>query len=269
MNILSLQFPISERGMAKDKLILVTNDDGLDSLGIASLVEAMSAMGEVIVVAPAEPQSGMSQAITVKHPLRVKQVQLNGTMSYAVNGTPTDCVKLAFNQLLPRKPDLLVSGINHGSNSSTSVLYSGTLGAALEGCVNGVPSLGFSLISYDPEADFTTAKKFAAKIASRVLKEGLPLHTCLNINIPDGAEDEIKGIRICRQTMGFWQEEFDRRNDPMGNEYYWLTGEYFNREPKADDTDEWALKNNYIAVVPLQTDLTSYSTIDLIKKWDL
>ncbi len=255
--------------MTKDKLILVTNDDGLDSLGIASLVESMSSLGEVVVVAPNESQSGMSQAITVKHPLRVKQAQLNGSKSYAVNGTPTDCVKLAFNRLLPRRPDLLVSGINHGSNSSTSVLYSGTMGAALEGCVNGVPSIGFSLISYDPKADFTTAKKFAAKIAARVLQEGLPLHTCLNINIPDVTEEQIKGILICRQTMGFWQEEFDRRNDPMGHEYYWLTGEYFNREPDAADTDEWALKNNYIAIVPLKIDLTSYSTIDLIKKWDL
>jgi 5'-nucleotidase len=148
-------------------------------------------------------------------------------------------------------------------------LYSGTLGAALEGCVNGIPSIGFSLISYDQEADFTTAKKYATLFAAKVLKEGLPLHTCLNINIPEGSEDSIKGIRICRQTMGFWQEEFDRRNDPMGNEYYWLTGEYFNREPSANDTDEWALRNNYIAVVPLQTDLTSYSSIELIKKWDL
>lgn len=255
--------------MAKEKLILVTNDDGLDSLGIASLVESMSNLGEVVVVAPDEPQSGMSQAITVKHPLRVKKAQLNGSESFAVSGTPTDCVKLAFNRLLPRKPDLLVSGINHGSNSSTSVLYSGTMGAALEGCVNGVPSIGFSLISYDQKADFRPAKKYTHLIASRVLKEGLPLHTCLNVNIPYIPENEIKGIRICRQTMGFWQEEFDRRNDPMGHEYYWLTGEYFNREPDASDTDEWALKNNYIAIVPLQTDLTSYTTIDLIKKWDL
>jgi 5'-nucleotidase len=255
--------------MAKDKLILVTNDDGLNSVGIASLVESMSNLGEVIVVAPDEPQSGMSQAITVKHPLRVKEAQLNGSKCFAVNGTPTDCVKLAFNRLLPRKPDLLVSGINHGSNSSTSVLYSGTMGAALEGCVNGVPSIGFSLISYDQKADFNPAIKYTNLIAARVLTEGLPLHTCLNVNIPYVAENEIKGIRICRQTMGFWQEEFDRRNDPMGHEYYWLTGEYYNREPEAVDTDEWALKNNYIAIVPLHTDLTSYSTIDLIKKWDL
>lgn len=254
--------------MTNDKLILVTNDDGLDSLGIASLVEAMETLGKVVVVAPAEPQSGMSQAITVKHPLRISKSKLNGAVSYAVNGTPTDCVKLAFNQLLTRKPDLLVSGINHGSNSSTSVLYSGTMGAALEGCVNGIPSIGFSLISYDPKANFNPAKKFTRKIAARILQQGLPLHTCLNVNIPDVSEDKIKGIRICRQTMGLWKEEFDKRTDPSGNEYYWLTGKYFNHEPEAADTDEWALKNNYIAIVPMQTDLTSYSSIDLIKEWD-
>ncbi len=255
--------------MVKSNLILVTNDDGLSSSGIASLVEAMETLGEVIVVAPLEPQSGMSQAITVKHPLRVIKSQLNGCTSYSVNGTPTDCVKLALSQLLPRKPDLLVSGINHGSNSSTSVLYSGTMGAALEGCVNGIPSIGFSIISYDHKTNLSTAKKYAAKIAAQVLKHDLPLHTCLNVNIPAVPEEEIKGIHICRQTMGFWQEEFDKRTDPSGNNYYWLTGEYFNREPEATDTDEWALENNYIAMVPLRTDLTSYPTIDLIKKWDL
>ncbi len=255
--------------MAKSNLILVTNDDGLDSLGIASLVEAMKTLGEVIVVAPLEPQSGMSQAITVKHPLRVIKSQLNDCTSYSVNGTPTDCVKLALSQLLPRKPDLLVSGINHGSNSSTSVLYSGTMGAALEGCVNGIPSIGFSIISYNHDTNLSTAKKYAAKIAAQVLRHDLPLHTCLNVNIPEVPAEEIKGIHVCRQTMGYWQEEFDKRTDPSGHDYYWLTGEYFNREPEATDTDEWALENNYIAIVPLQTDLTSYQTIDLIKKWDL
>jgi 5'-nucleotidase len=253
--------------MKEKKLILVTNDDGLSAKGIISLIEAVESLGEVIVVAPAEPQSGMSQAITVKHPLRVSKAQLNGCLSFAVNGTPTDCVKLAFNQLLPRKPDLLVSGINHGSNSSTSVLYSGTLGAALEGSVNGIASIGFSLISYDPDADFKVAKNYALLIAKKVLENGLPPHTCLNVNIPSIPENELKGIRVCRQTIGYWQEEFDKRTDPAGKEYYWLTGEYYNTEPDADDTDEWALKNNYIAVVPLRIDLTNYPAIEMIKKW--
>jgi 5'-nucleotidase len=252
---------------SKDTLILVTNDDGLQSKGIASLVEAMKPLGEVIVVAPSEPQSGMSQAITVKHPLRARKSQLNGCTSYAVNGTPADCVKLAFNQLLPRKPDLLVSGINHGSNSSTSVLYSGTLGAALEGSINGIASIGFSLISFDPDANFDLAKEYARRIAEKVIEQGLPKHTCLNVNIPNIPGIELKGVRICRQTIGFWQEEFDRRTDPHGREYYWLTGEYYNTEPDASDTDEWALKNNYIAVVPLRIDLTCYSTMELIKNW--
>ncbi|MBN1952875.1 MAG: 5'/3'-nucleotidase SurE [Bacteroidales bacterium] len=253
--------------MAERKLILVTNDDGLGARGIAALTEAMLPLGEVVVVAPSEAQSGMSQAITVKHPLRVRQAALNGCISYAINGTPTDCVKLAFNQLLVRKPDLLVSGINHGSNSSTSVLYSGTLGAALEGAVNGIPSIGFSLLSYDQRADLEAAQYYAGRIAAAVLKEGLPKYTCLNVNVPEGKPDEIKGARICRQTRGHWQEEFDRRTDPAGREYYWLTGKYFNSEPDAEDTDEWALHNNYVAVVPLHTDLTSFSTLEKIKNW--
>lgn len=253
--------------MKKDRLILVTNDDGYTAKGIASLVDAVSPLGEVVVVAPTEPQSGMSQAITVKHPLRANKSKLNGCVSYSVNGTPADCVKLAFNQLLPRKPDLLVSGINHGSNSSTSVLYSGTLGAALEGSINGIASIGFSLISFDPDANFDVAKNYANRIACLVLENGLPRYTCLNVNIPNLAEKELKGIRICRQTIGFWQEEFDKRTDPVGREYYWLTGEYFNTEPDAADTDEWALKNNYIAVVPLRIDLTCYSTMEIIKNW--
>ena len=251
----------------KQKLILVTNDDGLEAKGLASLIRAVEKLGKVVIAAPLEPQSGMSQAITVKHPLRVKKSQINGCDSYAINGTPTDCVKLAFNQLLPRKPDLLVSGINHGSNSSTSVLYSGTLGAALEGCVNKIPSIGFSLISYDPDADFEAAIHYAHKIVARILAEGLPQYTCLNVNIPVSPLHEIKGIKICRQTIGFWQEEFDKRTDPGGREYYWLTGEYFNTEPHAEDTDEWALRNNYVAIVPMRIDLTCYNTLEKLKKW--
>lgn len=253
--------------MEKDKLILVTNDDGVSAKGLSALVKAVDSLGEVIIVAPSESQSGMSQAITVKHPLRIRKEQLNGCTSYTVNGTPTDCVKLAFNRLLPRRPDLLVSGINHGSNSSTSVLYSGTLGAALEGSLNGIPSIGFSLISYDPDADFKIASTYARKISQLVIDNGLPKHTCLNVNIPDIPEKELHGIKVCRQTIGFWQEEFDHGTDPGGQEYYWLTGEYFNTEPDADDTDEWALKNNYIAVVPLTIDLTSYQTLNIIKNW--
>jgi 5'-nucleotidase len=254
--------------MKEEKLILITNDDGVDAKGIIALAEAMEPLGKVVVIAPVEPQSGMSQAITVKHPLRTKKSKINGYERFAVNGTPTDCVKLAINRLLPRKPDLLVSGINHGSNSSASVLYSGTLGATLEGCLNNIPSIGFSLISFDQDADFNVAIKYAQLIAEKVLENGLPQNIGLNVNIPYAKENEIKGIKICRQTMGYWQEEFEKRTDPHGRDYYWLTGEYFNQEPDAPDTDEWALKNNYIAIVPLHIDLTSYTTLELLKTWN-
>jgi 5'-nucleotidase len=254
--------------MKEEKLILVTNDDGVNAKGILALAEAMAPLGEIIVIAPSESQSGMSQAITVKHPLRVIRSKINGYDRYAINGTPTDCVKLALNRLLPRKPDLLVSGINHGSNSSSSVLYSGTLGATLEGCLNNIPSIGFSLISYDHDADFNAATKYAQLIASKVLEKGLPQYIGLNVNIPYVKENEINGIKICRQTMGFWQEEFEKRTDPSGRDYYWLTGEYHNHEPEAPDTDEWALMNNFVAIVPLHIDLTSYPTLELLKTWN-
>jgi 5'-nucleotidase len=247
---------------------LVTNDDGVDAKGIFALAEAMGPLGKVVVIAPAEPQSGMSQAITVKLPLRAKKSKINGYERYAVNGTPTDCVKLAFNKLLPRKPDLLVSGINHGSNSSASVLYSGTLGATMEGCLNSIPSIGFSLISFDHDADFGPAIKYARLVAAKVLESGLPKYVGLNVNIPYVNADEIKGIKICRQAMGHWKEEFEQRTDPSGRDYYWLTGEFFNHEPEAFDTDEWALQNNYVAIVPLHIDLTSHSTLEILNKWN-
>ncbi len=255
--------------MKKNKpLILVTNDDGLEAKGLRELAEAVKSFGNIIVVAPADAQSGMSHAITVKFPLRVKKVREEDNVTYyKCYGTPVDCVKLAFNQLLDRKPDLLVSGINHGSNSSTSVFYSGTIGAALEGCINGVPSVGFSLLSLDSDADFSAAKSIVTRIVSKVLQNGLPGSVCLNVNIPEGQIDEIRGIKICRQNKGFWREEFDKRTDPMGRNYFWLTGYYYNCEPEAEDTDEWALRNNYVAVVPLHTDLTAYDMIDRISKW--
>lgn len=256
--------------MSKERLILVTNDDGIKAKGLRSLVEAMKPYGKVVVVAPEAGQSGMSQAITVKHPLRIHQVKEFGDIpAYTVNGTPVDCVKLAINQLVDRRPDLLVSGINHGSNSSTSVLYSGTMGAALEGSINQIPSIGFSLISFDHDADFKASIEYSRKIAGKVLENGLPKNICLNVNIPYLPVHEIKGVKVCRQTRGHWKEEFDKRQDPAGRTYYWLTGSYHNHEPEAEDTDEWALKNNYISLVPTQTDLTCYNTIKTIDKWNL
>jgi 5'-nucleotidase len=255
--------------MGSKKLILVTNDDGFEAKGITALIEAMKPLGDIIVVAPDEAQSGMSHAITVKHPLRIKEVsKQDGLSVYAVNGTPVDCVKLAINQILDRKPDILVSGINHGSNSSTSILYSGTMGAALEGSVNLIPSIGFSHTIYNHDSDLNASKYFAHQITAKVLENGLPKNICLNVNIPEGDYNDILGIKICRQTMGHWKEEFDKRIDPVGREYFWLTGQYHNHEPEATDTDEWALKNKYISIVPVHTDLTSYETIRIINKWD-
>ncbi len=255
--------------MKSNKLILVTNDDGYQAKGFKSLIEAVKPLGKIIAVAPLEAQSGMSHAITVKHPLRVNKIKEEENLSlYAVNGTPVDCVKIAINQLIQGKPDLLVSGINHGSNSSTSILYSGTMGAAIEGSINQIPSIGFSHISYSPDIDMGAAITFAGKISEKVLANGLPKNICLNVNFPDRLPHDIHGIKICRQTMGYWREEFDKRVDPIGKEYFWLTGYYHNDEPEAEDTDEWALKNNYISIVPVQTDLTSYETIKIISKWD-
>jgi 5'-nucleotidase len=250
-------------------LILVTNDDGIDAKGLKELIGVARHLGRVMVVAPADAQSGMSHAITVKVPLRVKKVkEEDDLVLYKCYGTPVDCVKLAFNQLLSERPDLLVSGINHGSNSSTSVFYSGTMGAALEGCINDIPSIGFSLLSLDHDADFTAAASFSRRIITRVLENGIPGSVCLNVNIPDAAPENIAGIKICRQNRGFWREEFDKRTDPMGRNYFWLTGYYHNSEPEASDTDEWALRHNFVSVVPLHIDLTAYDMIKEMQQWN-
>lgn len=253
-----------------EKLILVTNDDGVKAKGLQALIESVSSLGEIIVAAPEEPQSGMSHAITVKTPLRYRIIKKSENLTiYTVNGTPVDCVKLALNKLVPRRPDMLVSGINHGSNSSTSIFYSGTLGAAIEGSVNMIPSIGFSLLNHDPEANMDASINIAKKIAEKVLENSLPKDICLNVNIPNLALKEIKGTKICRQTSGYWKEEFEERTDPNGRKYFWLTGNFHNNEPDATDTDEWALKNNYVSIVPTRPDLTCFDTMNIINKWDL
>jgi 5'-nucleotidase len=254
----------------KKPLFLVTNDDGVEAKGIRSLIEVVRPMGRVMVVAPADPHSGMSHAITVKVPLRIEKVlEEKDLLIYKCHGTPVDCVKMAFNHLLTDKPDLLVSGINHGSNASTSVFYSGTMGAALEGCINEIPSIGFSLLNLDYDADFSAAKHFTGRIISKVLQNGLPVSVCLNVNIPDGPLDSIKGVKICRQNRGYWKEEFDKRVDPMGRNYFWLTGNFHNTEPDATDTDEWALEHQYISIVPQKTDLTCYDTLKSLQEWKI
>ncbi|MBL4625505.1 MAG: 5'/3'-nucleotidase SurE [Flavobacteriales bacterium] len=251
-------------------LILVTNDDGVTSPGIKALVEVALEFGEVVVVAPDKAQSGMGHAITLEDTLRKKEVNLfEGAIAFSCTGTPVDCVKLAVNVFLDRKPDLIVSGINHGSNASVNVIYSGTMSAAVEGAMEKIPAIGFSLLDHALEAHFDTAKKYAAIIIQKTLKKGLPEGVCLNVNFPKLGEAEIAGIKICRQCNGNWTEEFDERKDPSGKEYYWLTGVFENYEPEATDTDIWALDNGYVSIVPVHSDMTAYITIDELNNWNL
>jgi len=258
--------------MKKAPLILVTNDDGIHAKGMKKLISIAREFGEVVSISSQDPMSGMSHAITIKVPLRVKLVaEEPGFRSYLTNGTPVDGVKLVFNSLCERKPDLLLSGINHGSNSSSSVLYSGTMAAAMEGAVNHIPSIGFSLLSFDPDADFSASVPYVEEVIRHVLEKGLSDGICLNVNIPLLPSEKIRGIRICRQAKGYWKEEFEKRTDPNGTEYYWLTGFFHNREPEngGTETDEWALKNGYVSVVPISTDLTAYNVMDKMKSLEL
>ncbi len=256
--------------MAGEKpLILVCNDDGITAPGIRTLVKIMNELGDVIVVAPDGPQSGMGHAITINGILRCDPIHLDdGPQSeYSCTGTPVDCVKLAVNVVLPRKPDLVVSGINHGSNSSINVIYSGTMSAAMEGCLEGVPSIGFSLCDYSWEADFEPAIPHIKKIAQETLAKGLPRGICLNVNIPKYEGKEYAGIKVVRQCQGNWEEEFDQRTDPRKRNYYWLTGKFVNYD-EGQDTDEWALENYYISVVPIQSDLTAHSQRTAMQNWN-
>ena len=256
--------------MTEKRLILISNDDGVDAKGLKSLIKVASQFGHVVVAAPAEAMSGMSHAITIKTPLRAKKIHFGEDVEiYSCQGTPVDCVKLALNQLLPKKPDLILSGINHGSNSSSSIVYSGTMAIAMEGCINQIPSVGFSLLDYDYDADFTIASLIAEKIIGNIIQNGLPEGVCLNINIPAVTSQEFKGLKICRQTRGMWKEEFVKRIDPHNGEYYWLTGTYFNQEEESSDTDEYALKQGYATLVPIHIDLTAYSAMSHFNNWNL
>ncbi len=247
--------------MTKLPLILVTNDDGIMAPGLRALIKVMCELGEVVVVAPDKPQSGMGHAITVSSPLRIEQIHSNnGFAEYTCNGTPVDCVKLAIDKVLNRKPDLLVSGINHGSNSTINVIYSGTMSAALEGAIEQIPSIGFSYLDNSYKADFNVPVKYVKLISQKVLLTGLPANTCINVNIPRISESDIKGIKICRQAKAFWSDEYFERTDPNNRKYYWLTGVLENND-LGEDTDEWALKNNYVSIVPVQADLTAHHAI--------
>jgi len=259
---------MKQKGKNKRPLILVTNDDGIGAPGIRALVEVVKEMGDVVVIAPDKPQSGMGHAITINSTIRIHASQVHGVMAeFACSGTPVDCVKIAVNKILKRKPDLCVSGINHGTNLSISVIYSGTMSAAIEGALEDIPSIGFSLADHSIDADFTASKKIVQQLATNVLHHGLPKGVCLNVNIPTAKLKEIKGVRISRQTMGNWIEELDERKDPSGKPYFWLTGEFDNFEKGNKETDVWALENNYVAVVPVQFDLTAHRAINELKKW--
>ncbi len=256
--------------MSKKPLILVTNDDSIFAKGIASLVKAASKHGEVVVVAPDKPQSGMGHAITVNNMLRLsKSDRFESIKAYTCSGTPVDCVKLALYEILDKKPDLVVSGINHGSNASTNVLYSGTMSAAVEGALEGLPSIGFSLLDHDLNADFDAAQKVASELIENALKnKNIPKGTCLNVNIPKGKQKDIKGYKVCRQARAFWEDSFDKRKDPFGLEYFWLKGEFKDYDG-GEDTDIHALKNNYVSIVPTQFDMTAHHAISEINSWDL
>jgi len=249
--------------MAKTKkknepVILITNDDGIAAPGIKALVDAVKHLGKVVVVAPDKPQSGMGHAITIGHPLRLYQVSVFGDIeAYQCSGTPVDCVKLAVDKVLRGKPDICLSGINHGANHSINVIYSGTMSAALEASIESIPSVGFSLLDYSIEADFSGSKKYAAILVEHLLTKKYDKHLCLNVNIPAVDANLLKGLKVCRQAYAKYEEEFDERHDPHGRKYYWLTGDFLNFD-KGRDTDVWALKNNYISVVPVQFDLTHY-----------
>src|SRR6187549_1589639 len=250
-----------KRSAAKKKekpVILITNDDGVSAPGIRSLVEAVKDLGKIIVVAPDKPQSGMGHAITIGSPLRLTPVNFfEGIEAYQCTGTPVDCVKLAVDKVLHRKPDLCLSGINHGANHSINVIYSGTMSAAVEAAIESIPSVGFSLLDYNIEADFSGSRKYVRIIVQKLLKKKQEKHMVLNVNIPAVPAELIRGIKVCRQAYAKYEEDFIERNDPNGRRYYWLTGEFVNFD-NGTDTDVWALEHNFVSVVPVQFDLTNY-----------
>lgn len=255
-------------------LILITNDDGIRAKGLRALVEAAKPVGRVLVVAPEKEHSGQSHAITTQTPLRLRKMEGYHSSSdsdvtvYVCSGTPVDCVKLGMTHLLSDKPDLVLSGVNHGSNSSISVIYSGTIAAAQEAALYGIPSMALSLTDYSLTADFGAIQAIGGDLIRKALTLGLSKGICLNVNFPAIPPSEIRGVKFCRQTDGTWNENYDRRLDPYGGEYFWLSGNLVNNEPHATDTDEWALDNGYVAIVPIQPDMTAYAELErLNEKW--
>lgn len=249
-------------------LILITNDDGISSKGIRALFDAVSPFGEVVLIAPDSAQSGMGHAITINHPLRLEVSNLFDCVAYSCTGTPVDCVKLGVYEVMGQKPDLVVSGINHGANVATNVLYSGTMSAAVEGAMEGIPAIGFSLDSFESDADFDMAKVVVATVVEAVLKNGMPKGVCFNVNIPDLQKVDFQGIKICKQANAYWDDRFDKRKDQFNRTYYWLTGDFVDQD-HADDTDVYWMAKGYATIVPTQYDLTAHAVIQELENWNL
>ena len=256
----------------KRPLILITNDDGYNAPGINHLIEFVKEIAEVVVVAPDSPQSGMGHAITIDSTLEVHRLDLDGSykglQAYSTSGTPADCVKLALHEILDRKPDLVVSGINHGANSSINVIYSGTMSAAIEAGVEGIAAIGFSLLDYSWDANFEACKSVVQTLVKEALDKGIPSGTVLNVNIPKTDGAEVKGMRVCRQAKANWKERFDKRVSPTGKEYYWLTGDFILLD-EGEDTDIAALEAGYVSIVPTQFDLTAHHSMAHINSWKI
>lgn len=250
--------------------IMLTNDDSIHAPGIRYLIKVMRSIGSVMVIAPDKPRSGMGHAITMDTPLRLKKlVDEPDFVEFKCNGTPADSVKLGLSLCKDYKPDIIISGLNHGANSSVNIIYSGTMAAAIEGAVDGIPSIGFSCINSSTTLDFSPFTSFIKSITLAVLNNQHEYPICLNVNLPDIANVELKGYKLCRQAKAMYQEQIEKRSDPHGKNYYWLTGSFINLEPDAMDTDEWALKNGYISVVPIQVDMTDYKLLNTIKNWEI
>ena len=253
----------------KRPLLLISNDDGYQAKGINSLIEMLADYGDIIVCAPESACSGMACAFSATTPLRLRlREKREGVEIWSCSGTPVDCVKMALAEIVPRKPDMVIGGINHGDNASVNMHYSGTMGVTLEGCMKYIPSVAFSLCDHREDADFEPLRPYIREITSRVLAEGMPQGVCLNVNFPSQSSP-YKGVKVCRMAKGTWGHEVVRCHHPRGYDYWWMVGSYTNDEPDAEDTDNWALTHGYVAITPTQIDVTAYSALERIRSWNL
>lgn len=249
-------------------LFLITNDDGYQSPGLHHLIQVAEEYGDVVAMAPDRNASGLSTSITTGRPLRVRAVGDEGKLLYACDGTPADCVKMGLEHFCPRRPDLVLSGINFGSNASINVIYSGTIGAVLEACLDGFPAIGFSVLSHSPETDFSACLPTIRHILEQTLSHPIPAGSALNVNIPRLPAEQIKGIRVCRQAKAAWVDSLERRTDPIGRPYWWMTGKFVCEDPR-EDTDEYALRQGYVSVVPIRPDFTDFSAMETMQYIEL